>query len=105
VTATVLLPFLPFAQALGLTPLPASYFGAIALIVATQIAAGELTKRVFYRRLAGAVSVSTQAPEIVADPADCDAGIDRHGRDRAVRPRASPGPQQSTDCPRTSESA
>ncbi len=49
VTATLVLPFLPFAHILGLTPLPPSYVAPIAVIVAMYIVSGEFAKRVFYR--------------------------------------------------------
>ena len=49
VTATLVLPFLPFAHVLGLTPLPPSYIALIALIVAMYIVSGELAKRALYR--------------------------------------------------------
>jgi Mg2+-importing ATPase len=49
VAATVVLPFLPFAHLLGLTPLPPRFLGLVALIVALYIVAGELAKRIFYR--------------------------------------------------------
>ena len=50
VLATVGLPYLPFADLLGLVPLPWTYLAAIAAVVALYIAAAELTKRFFYRR-------------------------------------------------------
>ena len=46
----VVLPYLPFAALLGLTPLPLTYYGAIALIVVLYIGCGELAKRLFYRK-------------------------------------------------------
>ncbi|MBZ5637735.1 MAG: magnesium-translocating P-type ATPase [Acidobacteriia bacterium] len=46
---TLVLPFLPFAPALGLTRLPASFLALLALIVAMYIVSGELAKRFFYR--------------------------------------------------------
>ncbi|HXJ83094.1 MAG TPA: magnesium-translocating P-type ATPase [Candidatus Methylomirabilis sp.] len=51
VAATLALPFLPFAPLLGLTPLPLSFLGPIALIVAMYIFSAELAKRLFYRHI------------------------------------------------------
>jgi Mg2+-importing ATPase len=48
VTALVL-PFLPFAKLLGLTPMSASTLGLLGLIVAAYLAFGEVVKRIFYR--------------------------------------------------------
>ncbi len=50
VLVAVALPYLPFATLLGLTPLPLTYYGAIALIVVLYIGCSELTKRLFYRK-------------------------------------------------------
>ena len=54
VAVAVVLPFLPFAPILGMTPLPPSYIAPIAIIVALYIASGEAAKSVFYRRFAPA---------------------------------------------------
>src|SRR5271169_6498787 len=50
VAAALVIPFLPFASLLGLTPLPAAFLGLVAIIVAMYIVSGEIAKRVFYRR-------------------------------------------------------
>ncbi len=47
--ATVVLPFLPFAPLLGLTPLPRSFQALLALIVILYVFSADLTKRLFYR--------------------------------------------------------
>jgi Mg2+-importing ATPase len=47
---TAVLPLLPFAGALGFVPLPARFYGFLAVIVASYIAGAEALKRVFYRR-------------------------------------------------------
>jgi Mg2+-importing ATPase len=52
--ATLVLPFLPFAALLGLTPLAPSSLALLALIVAAYVMSGEMVKRLFYR-LAGEV--------------------------------------------------
>jgi P-type Mg2+ transporter len=49
VAATLMMPFLPFAPLLGLTPLPPPFLGLVAVIVAMYIISGELAKRIFYR--------------------------------------------------------
>ncbi len=49
VAATLVMPFLPFAPLLGLTPLPPPFLGLVAVIVAMYIISGELAKRIFYR--------------------------------------------------------
>jgi len=49
VAATLVLPFLPFAHLLGLTPLPPVFLGLVAVIVAMYIVSGEFAKRAFYR--------------------------------------------------------
>ena len=49
VATTLVLPFLPFAPLLGLTPLPPLFLGLVAVIVALYIVSGELTKHLFYR--------------------------------------------------------
>jgi Mg2+-importing ATPase len=51
VVATLVLPFLPVAPLLGLTPLPLSFLGLIGLIAVMYIASAELAKRFFYRVL------------------------------------------------------
>jgi Mg2+-importing ATPase len=51
VVATLVLPFLPVAPLLGLTPLPLSFLALLALIAGMYIASAELAKRVFYRVL------------------------------------------------------
>jgi Mg2+-importing ATPase len=49
VATTLVMPFLPFAPLLGLTPLPPPFLGLVAVIVAMYIISGELAKRIFYR--------------------------------------------------------
>jgi Mg2+-importing ATPase len=49
VATTLVVPFLPFAPLLGLTPLPPRFLGLVAVIVAMYIISGELAKRIFYR--------------------------------------------------------
>ena len=51
VAATLVLPFLPVAPWLGLTPLPPSFLALLAVIAVIYIAFAELAKRVFYRVL------------------------------------------------------
>jgi len=51
VVATLVLPFLPVAPLLGMTPLPLSFLALLGLIVVMYIASAELAKRVFYRIL------------------------------------------------------
>jgi Mg2+-importing ATPase len=51
VAFTLVLPFLPFAPVLGLTPLPLPFLALLALIVAMYIVSAELAKRLFYRRV------------------------------------------------------
>jgi Mg2+-importing ATPase len=46
---TLVMPFLPFAPSLGLTPLPLPFLGLVGVIVAMYIVSGELAKRIFYR--------------------------------------------------------
>jgi len=48
VATTLVMPFLPFAPLLGLTPLPPHFLGLVAVIVAMYIISGELAKRIFY---------------------------------------------------------
>ena len=51
VVATLVLPFLPVAPLLGMTPLPLQFLALLGLIVVMYIASAELAKRVFYRIL------------------------------------------------------
>jgi Mg2+-importing ATPase len=51
VGATLVLPFLPVAPLLGMTPLPLLFLALLGLIVMMYIASAELAKRVFYRIL------------------------------------------------------
>ncbi|MCY1031187.1 magnesium-translocating P-type ATPase [Corallococcus sp. BB11-1] len=53
VVLTLLLPFLPFARAFGLVPLPGALLLGIAVITGLYVAAVEAAKRVFYRRVPG----------------------------------------------------
>ena len=46
---TLVMPWLPVAPLLGLTPLPPLFLGLVAVIVAAYVTSGELAKRVFYR--------------------------------------------------------
>ncbi|MBZ5586974.1 MAG: magnesium-translocating P-type ATPase [Acidobacteriia bacterium] len=46
---TLAMPFLPFAPLLGLTPLPPSFLGLVAVIVVMYILSGEAAKHIFYR--------------------------------------------------------
>ncbi len=48
VAATLVLPFLPVAAVLGLTPLPLVFLLLLALIVVMYIVSAEVTKRLFY---------------------------------------------------------
>jgi Mg2+-importing ATPase len=48
-TSVLALPFLPFADLLGLVPLAPSTLALVALIVAAYVGSGELVKRIFYR--------------------------------------------------------
>jgi Mg2+-importing ATPase len=48
---TLLLPYLPFAGALGFAPLPATLIGTVAGIVALYVAGSEATKRVMLARM------------------------------------------------------
>jgi len=50
VGATLVLPFLPVAPLLGMTPLPLLFLALLGLIVVMYIASAELAMRVFYRR-------------------------------------------------------
>ncbi|HMU54042.1 MAG TPA: magnesium-translocating P-type ATPase [Nitrospira sp.] len=51
---TLLLPFLPFAASLGLTPMPPSFLLLLAVILAAYVLAVEFMKRRFYRSSSGA---------------------------------------------------
>jgi Mg2+-importing ATPase len=51
VVVTCLLPITPLAEPLGLKPLPLKIFVAIGIILAFYIAAAEITKRFFYKRV------------------------------------------------------
>jgi P-type Mg2+ transporter len=66
---TLVLPILPFASILGLTPLPLTTLALLALIVAGYIASGELLKRLFYRLVEGRSPAGSGevAPRPVAD--------------------------------------
>ena len=48
IAAVVAVPFLPFATTLGFTPLPFSFYAALAAVAAAYIAAAELLKRRFF---------------------------------------------------------
>ncbi len=50
--AAIALPYTPFAPWLGFVPLPPSFFGILALLVAAYLALVEGVKRAFFRRLA-----------------------------------------------------
>jgi Mg2+-importing ATPase len=62
VVVTVALPYAPFAPVLGFTPLPITYLGATALIVAAYIACGEAVKRFFYRRFDRSTAIAASVP-------------------------------------------
>jgi Mg2+-importing ATPase len=49
VVATLVLPFLPVAPLLGMTPPPLLFLAMLGLIVVMYIASAELAKRLFYR--------------------------------------------------------
>jgi len=49
VATTLVMPVLPVAPLLGLTPLPPPFLGLVAVIVAMYVISGELAKRFFYR--------------------------------------------------------
>jgi Mg2+-importing ATPase len=51
IAATVLLPFTLVGYILGFEPLPIWFLGFLVMIVATYIAAAEIVKRMFYRRI------------------------------------------------------
>jgi len=51
VVAALVLPFLPVAPLLGMTPLPLLFLALLGLIVMMYIASAEVAKRVFYRIL------------------------------------------------------
>jgi len=59
VAAALVTPYLPIAPLLGLTPLPPSFLGLVAVVVAMYIVAGELAKHIFYRHYE---PVSTTGP-------------------------------------------
>ncbi len=48
VATALVLPYVPFAPLLGLTPLPVAFLGLVAVVVAMYIVSGELAKHVFY---------------------------------------------------------
>jgi Mg2+-importing ATPase len=48
ISAVVAMPFLPFATTLGFTSLPASFYAALAALVAGYVIAAELLKRHFF---------------------------------------------------------
>jgi Mg2+-importing ATPase len=45
----LVLPFLPFASALGFTRLPPAFFAMVAVIVASYVISAEVAKHFFYR--------------------------------------------------------
>ena len=51
VVITAFTPYLPFAGLLGFEALPVRFYPIIAIIIASYIAAAEITKRFFYRRV------------------------------------------------------
>jgi Mg2+-importing ATPase len=52
VTATVLVPYSPLGGLFGLTPVPVSFLLAMGLLVGLYVMGAELTKKVFYHRVA-----------------------------------------------------
>jgi hypothetical protein len=56
---TAFTPYLPFARLLGFEALPGRFYPVIALIIASYIAAAEITKRFFYRDPPSASAVAT----------------------------------------------
>jgi Mg2+-importing ATPase len=48
---TLVLPYLPFAELLGFTPLPLRFYGIMLLIVICYILSAEVVKRQFYKRV------------------------------------------------------
>ena len=53
-----LLPFLPFGAKLGFTPLPAAYFGFLAVATVTYLLLVEIGKRLLMRKTLGKASAS-----------------------------------------------
>ena len=51
VIATLILPYTPLAQPLGLRPVPVAFLLMLAIIVAAYIGSAEIAKRLFYHRL------------------------------------------------------
>jgi Mg2+-importing ATPase len=49
VAAALVIPYLPIAPLLGLTPLPPAFLGLVAVVVAMYIISGEVAKHIFYR--------------------------------------------------------
>jgi Mg2+-importing ATPase len=49
VAVTIVIPFTPLSKPFGFQTLPASFFLALAVIVAMYIGTAELAKRLFYR--------------------------------------------------------
>ncbi len=62
VMTTLVLPCLPFAPLMGLTPVPPFFLALLALIVVMYICSAELVKRIFYRHFEPASAV--QSPGI-----------------------------------------
>jgi Mg2+-importing ATPase len=48
---TLVIPYLPFDNLLGFTPLPLSLMALLLLITALYVVAAEITKRIFYARM------------------------------------------------------
>ncbi len=59
VIATLILPYTPAAQPLGLRPVPPGFLLMLAAIVACYIAAAEVAKRLFYRQLGREAKANT----------------------------------------------
>jgi Mg2+-importing ATPase len=57
----VLLPFTPLAHALGFVPLPAAFFGVLALMIASYLGLVEFGKRLFYGATPAPVSGTPSA--------------------------------------------
>lgn len=51
VSITLVLPYLPFTNLLGFTPLPMRFYGVMLLIVSTYIISAELVKHWFYKKV------------------------------------------------------
>jgi Mg2+-importing ATPase len=49
---TLALPYLPYRDLMGFTPLPAAVWAALLAFTAAYVAAAELAKKVFYARVA-----------------------------------------------------